>query len=95
MVLVEFDNSFDCIDGVGAGTEGGSTRETASGAGLVSEFGPSLGRSASRSAFGPVGGKVERPDGILAFGAVGIVGAGTVGVGGGGATGAGAVLGTG
>jgi hypothetical protein len=53
--------------------EGGSIRAGAGCAILFSCFGASVskGRSGARSAFGPVGGKVERPGGIAAFGAVG------------------------
>jgi hypothetical protein len=54
--------------------EGGSIRAGAGCAALLSCFGTSAsrGRSGARSALGPVGGNVERPGGIAAFGAVGI-----------------------
>jgi len=59
-----------------AGAEGGSIRGAAGGPSLLSWLGasPGGGRSGARSALGPVGGGIERPDGIVDLGAVGTVG---------------------
>ena len=59
-------------DPLGGGIEGGSMRKGADTAVLLSglDASPVVGQSDARSAFGPVGGRVVRPVGILRFGAV-------------------------
>lgn len=73
---------------VGAGMDGGSMRAVPGATGFASWLGASPGRrSGTRSAFGPVGGKVARPEGMLVLGAVGTMGFATELVGVTGATG--------
>lgn len=77
----ELDASLAWDETVTGGIAGGSIRWIGGsggggGPGLLSRFGASLsgGRSGARSALGPVGGAVVRPEGIADLGAVGTVG---------------------
>jgi hypothetical protein len=71
--LSVLDTSVDGTRAAGVGIDGGSMRVGAEDPrrGSWPSTSPGETRSSPRSAFGPVGGKVERPGGILDLGAVG------------------------